>query len=67
MVLRTLKIGKNDQKLSFLDHFAFSNTFFGLKMKHYHPKFFSVENMHEVAHLQNIRWFFKIAPIHLQA
>ena len=39
-------MNENDQKLLFLDNFAFSSTFFGLRVKYYHVKY-----MHEVEHL----------------
>ena len=37
--LKALKMEENGQKLPFLDIFAFSSTFFGLKVKYYHLKF----------------------------
>lgn len=48
IVSRPLKINKNRWKLPVLEIFAFSSTFFRLKMKYYHLKFFFVENMHEL-------------------
>ena len=46
--LKALKMEENGQKLPFLDIFAFSSTFFVLKVKYYHL------SMHGVEHLWNL-------------